>query len=73
MNTNEKYALASLVMDHALKNGAEQVSVSIDDSRRSNIDIRDQKIDKLTGIGRETASLSSFMSRKNTLPTVQAD
>ena len=30
MNTQDKYALADLVIAHALKNGAQQVSVSKD-------------------------------------------
>lgn len=64
MNTNEKYALANLVMDHALKNGAEQVSVSIDDSRRSNIEIRDEKIDKLTESVRNNLTIELFVEKK---------
>jgi PmbA protein len=64
MNTNEKYALANLVMDHALKNGAEQVSVSIDDSRRSDIDIRDQKIDKLKESVRNSLTIELFVEKK---------
>jgi PmbA protein len=64
MNTNEKYALANLVIDHSLKNGAEQVSVSIDDSRRSNIEIRDQKIDKLTESVRNSLTVELYVDRK---------
>jgi PmbA protein len=64
MNTNEKYALAKLVMDHALKNGAEQVSVSINDSRSSDIDIRDQKIDKLKESVRNSLRIELFVERK---------
>jgi PmbA protein len=64
MNTNEKYTLANLVMDHALKNGADQVSVSINDSRRSNIEIRDQKIDKLTESIRNSLTIELFVEKK---------
>ncbi|MBK7711093.1 MAG: hypothetical protein IPJ37_09195 [Bacteroidales bacterium] len=64
MNTNEKYTLANLVMDHALKSGAEQVSVSIDDSRRSNIEIRDQKIDKLTESVRNSLTIELFCRKE---------
>lgn len=64
MNTNEKYNLAKLVMDHALKNGAGQVSVSINDSRRSNIEIRDQKIDKLTESIRNSLTIELFVDKK---------
>jgi PmbA protein len=64
MNTAEKYTLAGLVMDHALKSGAEQVSVSINDSRRSNIDIRDQKIDKLTESVRNSLTIELYVEKK---------
>ena len=64
MNTNEKYALANLVMEHALKSGADQVSVSLDDSRRSNIEIRDQKIDKLTESQRNSLTIELFVDKK---------
>ena len=47
MNTKEKYTLADLVIDHALKSGAQQVSVTIYENRSNNIEIRDQKIDNL--------------------------
>ena len=64
MNTNEKYALANLVMAHALKNGAEQVSVSVNASRRSDIDIRDQKIDKLKESVRNSLTVELFVEKK---------
>jgi PmbA protein len=64
MNTAEKYTLVSLVMDHALKSGADQVSVSINDSRRSNIDIRDQKIDKLTESIRNSLTIELYVEKK---------
>ena len=47
MTKEEKYSLAKWAMEHALKNGAQQASVSIRDSKSSSIDIRDEKIDKL--------------------------
>jgi PmbA protein len=64
MNTNEKYTLANLVMEHALKNGAEQVAVTIYDSRSSNIEIRDQKIDKLTESIRNNLSIDLYVEKK---------
>jgi len=64
MNKNEKYALADMVMNHALKNGAEQVSVSINNSRSSNIEIRDQKIDKLTESIRNSLTIRLFVDKK---------
>jgi PmbA protein len=64
MNPNEKYTLANLVMAHALKNGAEQVSVSVNASRRSDIDIRDQKIDKLKESVRNSLTVELFVEKK---------
>jgi PmbA protein len=64
MNTNEKYELADLVKDHALKKGASQVSVIIDNSRSSNIDIRDQKIDKLTESVRNSLTVELYVDKK---------
>jgi PmbA protein len=64
MNTNEKYSLANLVMEHALKSGAEQVSVTINDSRSSNIEIRDQQIDKLTESIRSSLSIELYVDKK---------
>ena len=64
MNTKEKYDLADLVKEHALKSGAAQVAVAIDESRSSNIDIRDQKIDKLTESGRNSLTVELFVDKK---------
>lgn len=64
MNTNEKYTLAEMVIDHALKNGADQVSVSIDESRASEIEIRDQNIDKLTESNRNGLYIRLIVDRK---------
>jgi PmbA protein len=64
MNTNEKYTLANLVIEHALKNGAEQVSVKIEDNRSSNIEIRDQKIDSLKESNQSGLTISLFVDKK---------
>jgi PmbA protein len=64
MNTKEKYDLADLVKEHALKSGAAQVTVGIDESRSSNIDIRDQKIDKLTESGRNSLTVELYVDKK---------
>ena len=64
MNTNEKYALAEMVINHALKNGAQQVSVSIDESRSNDIEIRDQKIDSLKESNRNSLTISLYVDKK---------
>lgn len=64
MNTQEKYDLADLVIAHALKNGAQQVSVSIDESRNNNIEIRDQQIDNLTESNRNSLTINLYVDKK---------
>lgn len=64
MNTNEKYALADLVIQHALKNGASQISVSIDENRSNNIEIRDQKIDSLQESNQSGLTIRLFVDKK---------
>jgi PmbA protein len=64
MNTQEKYNLAEMVIAHALKNGAQQVSVSIDESRNNNIEIRDQQIDNLTESNRNSMTINLYVDKK---------
>jgi PmbA protein len=64
MNTNEKYALADLVIEHALKNGAQQVSVNIYENRSNDIEIRDQKIDSLKESNRNGLSVELYVDKK---------
>ena len=64
MNKNEKYNLAKLVVEHALKSGAEQASVVIQDNRTSNIEIRDQKIDSLKESNQISLTISLFVDKK---------
>ncbi len=64
MNTKEKYDLADLVIEHALKSGADQVSVSIYDNRSTNIEIRDQKIDSLKESNQNGLSISIYADNK---------
>ena len=64
MNTNEKYNLANLIVEHALKSGAEQVSVNIYDNRSTNIEIRDQKTDSLKESNQSGLRISLFVDKK---------
>jgi PmbA protein len=64
MNTNEKYTLANLIVEHALKGGAEQVSVVIQDNRSTNLEIRDQKIDSLKESNQSGLRISLFVDKK---------
>jgi len=64
MNANEKYTLADQVIKHALKSGADAVSVSIYDNRRTNIEIRDQQIDSLKESNQNGLSISIFVDKR---------
>ena len=64
MNTKEKYTLAAQVIEYALKKGAQQISVSIDDSRSNNIEIRDQQIDRLTESNRNSLTINLYVDKK---------
>ncbi|MCX6333697.1 MAG: TldD/PmbA family protein [Bacteroidia bacterium] len=64
MNTQEKYNLAEQVIAHALKNGAQQASVSIYESRSSEIEIRDQQIDKLSESNRNNMTINLYVDKK---------
>ncbi len=64
MNTNEKYEIADLVIKHALKNGADEVVVSISDSASSHIEIREQKIDRLQESISNGLNLSLYVQKK---------
>lgn len=64
MNTNEKYDLADLVIGHALKKGAQQVSVSINENRSTEIEIRDQKTDTLKESNQNGLSVDLYVDKK---------
>jgi PmbA protein len=64
MNTTEKYSLADQAIEHALKSGAEQVSVVIDDNRSTSIEIRDQKIDSLKESNQNGFTISLYTENK---------
>ena len=64
MNKDEKYTLADLVIAHALKSGAEQVSVSIYENRSTDIEIRDQKIDSLKESNQSGLRVNIYVDQK---------
>jgi PmbA protein len=64
MNTKEKYELADIVMNYALKGGAQQVAVRIGESRSSNIEIRDLNIDTLKESNRIGLSIDLYVDKK---------
>jgi PmbA protein len=64
MNINDKYTLADKVIARALKSGAQQVSVSIYESRNNDIEIRNQQIDRLTESNRNSMSIGLYVDNK---------
>lgn len=64
MNLSEKYTLADKVIAHAMKSGAQQVSVSINESRSNDIEIRNQQIDRLSESNRSRMSLDLYVDNK---------
>ncbi|MFN8255935.1 MAG: TldD/PmbA family protein [Bacteroidales bacterium] len=64
MELKEKYELADMLIEHAGKNGANQVSVSISDNRSTEIEIRDKKIDRLKESNQSSLSVSLYVDKK---------
>jgi PmbA protein len=64
MTKEEKYSIAKWAMEHALKNGAQQASVSINENNSSRIEVRDEKIDKLEEANRNNMMIALYVDKK---------
>lgn len=64
MTKEEKYTLAKWAMNYALEKGANQVSVSISNSRSSSIEVREKKIDKLEQAIQSSLTIRLFVDKK---------
>jgi PmbA protein len=64
MTKDEKYSIAKWAMEYALKNGAQQASVSIYNSNSSTIEVREEKIDKLEEANRNNMSIALYVDKK---------
>lgn len=64
MTKEEKYTLAKWAMNHALENGARQVSVIITNSKSSSIEVRDKKIDTLEQANQSSLSIRLYVDNK---------
>ena len=64
MTKEEKYALAKWAMNHALENGAQQVSVIITNSKSSSIEVRDERIDTLEQANQSSLSIRLYVDNK---------
>ena len=61
MTQEEKYTLAKWAMQHALDNGADDVGIIISESKSSNVDVREQKIDTLKEAIQSSMSVRLFV------------
>ena len=64
MTKEEKYSIAKWAMEHAVKNGAQQARVSIYNNNSSQIEVRDEKIDKLQESNRAGMRINLFVDKK---------
>jgi PmbA protein len=64
MTKQDKYNLARWAMDHALKNGAQQASVSISNNQSSSVEVREEKIDKLEQANQSNLSIRLYVDSK---------
>jgi PmbA protein len=64
MNKNEKSDLAEWVAKHAIKKGADQVSVSVSKDRSVNVAYRDKKIETLQESTQNNISLSIYAKQR---------
>ena len=64
MDTGEKYEIANMVINHAIKSGANEVVVNINESSSSSIEIREQKIDSLRESISNRLSLTLYVNKK---------
>lgn len=64
MTKDEKYSIAKWAMEHALNNGAQQVRVSISNNNSSQIEVRDEKIDKLEEANRNSMRINLYVDNK---------
>ena len=64
MTKEEKYTLAKWAMNHALENGAQEVSVNISNNQSSSVEVREEKIDKLEQALQSNLSIRLFVDNK---------
>ena len=64
MTKEEKYNIAKWAMEHAVKSGAQQARVSIYNNNSSQIEVRDEKIDKLQESNRSGMRINLYVDKK---------
>jgi PmbA protein len=64
MTKDEKYSIAKWAMEHAIQNGAQQARVSIYNDNSSQIEVRDEKIDKLQESNRNGMQINLYVDNR---------
>ncbi|MEN8156154.1 MAG: TldD/PmbA family protein [Bacteroidota bacterium] len=64
MTKEEKYNIAKWAMEHALNSGAQQASVSINESNSSQVEVREEKIDKLEEANRNSMRIRLYVDNR---------
>jgi PmbA protein len=64
MTKDEKYSIAKWAMEHAVQNGAQQARVSIYNNNSSQIEVREEKIDKLQESNRSGMQINLYVDNK---------
>ena len=64
MTKEEKYSIAKWAMEHAVQNGAQQARVTMYNNNSSQIEVRDEKIDKLQESNRTGMRINLYVDNK---------
>jgi len=64
MTKEEKYDIAKWAMEHAIENGAQQARVSIYNNNSSQIEVREEKIDKLQESNRSGMQINLYVDNR---------
>ena len=64
MTKEEKYSIAKWAMQHAVQNGAQQARVIIYNNNSSQIEVRDEKIDKLQESNQSGMRINLYVDNK---------
>ena len=64
MTKDEKYSIAQWAMEYAIKHGAQHVRVTIYNNNSSQVEVRDEKIDKLQESNRNGMQINLFVDNR---------
>lgn len=64
MTKEEKYNIARWAMEHALSSGAEEARVTINSSNASQVEVREEKIDKLEEANQNSMRIHLFVNNR---------